>query len=107
MKAKISATIICKNEAHNIEVCLKSVSWCDEIVVIDSGSTDGTVELAKKITPKVIFNEWPGYVAQKNFALGEATGDWVIALDADERCTPELHAELIKQLESAEPTLAG
>jgi glycosyltransferase involved in cell wall biosynthesis len=107
MKAKVSATVICKNEAHNIEDCLKSVSWCDEIVVVDSGSTDATVELAKKHTPKVMFNEWKGYVAQKNFALGEATGDWVISLDADERCTPELHAEIVKELERADPSLAG
>jgi len=57
MKPKVSATVICKNEAHNIEDCLKSLSWCDEIVVVDSGSTDGTVDLAKKHTPKVIFNE--------------------------------------------------
>jgi glycosyltransferase involved in cell wall biosynthesis len=107
MKPKVSATVICKNEAHNIEDCLKSLSWCDEIVVVDSGSTDGTVELARKHTPKVIFNEWPGYVAQKNFALGEASGDWVVSLDADERCTPELHAEILKEIQNPDPNLAG
>ncbi len=106
MKPKISATVICKDEAHNIEDCLRSVSWCDEIVVVDSGSADGTVDLARKHTAKVIFNEWPGYVAQKNFALDQATGDWVICLDADERCTPELRAAVEKALETADG-LAG
>ncbi len=107
MKPKVSATIICKDEAHNIEDCLKSVAWCDEIVVVDSGSTDGTVDLARKFTPKVLFNAWPGYVAQKNFALDQATGDWVISLDADERCTPELQAALERELPQAPADLAG
>jgi len=102
MKPRISATIICKDEAHNIEDCLKSVSWCDEIVVIDSGSTDGTVDMARKFTSKVLFNAWPGYIAQKNFALDQATGDWILSLDADERCTPELEAEIQKQLPNAD-----
>ena len=106
MTPKISATIICKDEARNIEDCLKSVAWCDEVVVVDSGSTDGTVELAKKHTPKVIHNPWPGYVAQKNFALDQATGDWVISLDADERCTPELKTLLEAELPKADG-LAG
>jgi glycosyltransferase involved in cell wall biosynthesis len=107
MKPKVSATIICKNEAHNIDDCLRSVAWCDEIVVVDSGSTDDTVARAGKYTPKVIFHEWPGYIEQKNYALDQATGDWVISLDADERCTPELQAALGTQLESADPALAG
>jgi glycosyltransferase involved in cell wall biosynthesis len=94
MKPRFSASVICKNEEHNIEECLASVAWCDEIVVVDSGSTDRTVEAARKYTPHVIHNEWPGYVAQKNFALDRATGDWVICLDADERCTPELRAKI-------------
>jgi glycosyltransferase involved in cell wall biosynthesis len=106
MKPKVSATIICKNEAHNIDDCLRSVAWCDEIVVVDSGSTDDTVERAKKHTDKVIFNAWPGYVAQKNFALDQATGDWIISLDADERCTPELQAAVEKALPEADG-LAG
>lgn len=97
---KFSAVIICKNEEHNIEACLESVRWCDEIVVVDSGSTDRTVELAKKFTPKVIFHEWPGYVAQKNYALDQATGDWILSLDADERCTPELRDALKREAES-------
>ncbi|MBI2900369.1 MAG: glycosyltransferase family 2 protein [Planctomycetes bacterium] len=90
MKPRISATVICKNEEHNIEPCLRSVAWCDEIVVVDSGSTDRTLEIAKRFASRVISNPWPGYIAQKNFALDQATGDWILSLDADERCTPEL-----------------
>lgn len=106
MKPRISATIICKDEAHNIEECLRSVSWCDEIVVVDSGSADGTVELARKYTPRVLQNPWPGYVAQKNFALDQASGDWVLCLDADERCTPELRAAIELGVSEAD-SLAG
>ena len=97
MKQTISAAVICKNEERDIEACLESVSWCDEIVVVDSGSSDKTVELAQKHTDRVLHNDWPGYVAQKNFALEKTTGEWVLCLDADERCTPELR----KALESA------
>jgi glycosyltransferase involved in cell wall biosynthesis len=96
MKPKISATVICKDEEHNIEECLTSVSWCDEIIVVDSGSRDRTVEIAKKFTDRVVFHEWPGYIAQKNFALDQATGDWVLCIDADERCTPELKEAIEK-----------
>lgn len=92
MAPRISASIICRDEEPNIEDCLRSVAWCDEIVVVDSGSTDRTVEIARRFTPKVLVRPWPGYVAQKNFALEQTTGEWVICLDADERCTPELRA---------------
>ncbi len=98
MSPKISASIICRDEEHNIEECLRSVSWCGEIVVVDSGSADRTVELARKHTPHVVFHEWPGYVAQKNFALDRTTGDWVICLDADERCTPVLRAAIEREV---------
>lgn len=87
---KVTACIICKNEERNIRDCLESVKWADEIVVVDSGSTDRTVEIAKEYTPNVFFNEWRGYNAQREFAMAKATSDWVFCLDADERCTPEL-----------------
>ena len=106
MKPKISASIICKDEARNIEDCIRSVEWCDEVIVVDSGSTDGTVDLAKTLTSNVVFNEWPGYVAQKNFALERASGDWVFCLDADERCTPELREAVEKSVQEADG-LAG
>jgi glycosyltransferase involved in cell wall biosynthesis len=80
----VSVVVITKNEEANIERCLASVSWADEIVVLDSGSTDRTVELAKRHTPHVYVEAWHGFGAQKNLALARATGDWVLSLDADE-----------------------
>lgn len=91
---RISASIICCNEERNIEECLRSVAWCDEIVVVDSGSTDSTEKIAQIYTDRIIQRPWAGYVAQKNFALDQCRGDWVICLDADERCTPELRAAI-------------
>jgi glycosyltransferase involved in cell wall biosynthesis len=87
---KISATVVCGNEEANIEGCLESLRWCDELVVVDSLSTDRTPEIARRYTDRLIQRPWAGYVAQKQFALEQATGDWVLHLDADERCTPEL-----------------
>src|SRR5262245_7975826 len=90
----ISAVVICGNEEANLGDCLESVKWCDEIVVVDSMSADRTPEIARRYTQKVIQRPWPGYVAQKNFALEQATGDWILSIDADERCTPELQARI-------------
>jgi len=101
-RPRISAVVICGNEEANIGDCLESVKWCDEIVVVDSMSADRTPEIARKYTPKVIQRPWPGYVAQKNFALEQATCDWVFSLDADERCTPELKSGLERALESTD-----
>lgn len=96
--AKLSVIIITKNEAHNIRACLESVNWADEIIVVDSGSNDGTPDVCRKLGAKVYTHDWPGYGAQKNRALGYASGDWVLSLDADERVTPELHAQLIRAM---------
>jgi glycosyltransferase involved in cell wall biosynthesis len=93
-RPRVSAVVICGNEEHNIGDCLESVAWCDEVVVVDSMSTDRTPEIARRFTERLIRRPWPGYVAQKNFALEQATGDWVLSLDADERCTPELRARI-------------
>lgn len=92
---KISVIIITKNESKNIKDCLESVKWADEIIVVDSGSTDNTVEIAKRYTDIVIFNEWKGYAAQKLFALQQATNEWILSLDADERVTEELKNEIL------------
>lgn len=90
----LSIIIITKNEAANIRACLESVAWADEIIVVDSGSTDDTVAICKELGAQVHIHDWPGFGAQKNRALGYATGDWVFSIDADERVTPELRIEL-------------
>lgn len=90
----LSVVIITKNEAANIRACLESVAWADEIIVVDSGSTDDTATIAREFTPQVYVHDWPGFGFQKNRALGYATKDWVLSLDADERATLELRAEI-------------
>jgi glycosyltransferase involved in cell wall biosynthesis len=92
---KISVTVITKNEEKNVSECLKSVAWADEIIVVDSESTDRTVELAKQFTEKIFIRKWGGYVPQKRYALSLASNEWVLSLDADERITTELKDEII------------
>ncbi len=91
---KLSVTVIAKNEAADLEAALASVAWADEIVVVDSQSTDDTVAIARKHTDRVVIREWPGYIDQKNYAASLASHDWILSLDADERVTPELAAEI-------------
>jgi len=93
---KISVIVITKNEEKNIFDCLKSVEWADEIIVVDSESTDKTIELAKKFTKKIIIRKWEGYVPQKKYALGLASNEWILSLDADERVTTELKDEILE-----------
>ncbi len=93
---KLSACVITLNEAANIERCLKSLSFADEIVVVDSGSADDTVALAKKFTPLVYHHAWEGFSAQRNYAVDRCTHDWVFVLDADEVVTPECAAEIAR-----------
>jgi glycosyltransferase involved in cell wall biosynthesis len=97
-RATISAFIICCNEERNIERCLNGISWCDEIVVVDSGSTDRTLEIAKGFTSKIHQRPWPGYVAQKQFALAQCTSEWVLNVDADEVVSPELREQILAAL---------
>jgi glycosyltransferase involved in cell wall biosynthesis len=91
---KVSVTIITRNEAADIGAALQSVAWADEIVVVDSGSTDATRDIARRHTPHVVEREWPGYIAQKNYAASIASHDWILSLDADERVTPALAREI-------------
>src|SRR5262249_52034398 len=84
MSAGLSVVLIVKDEAARLEACLASVAWADEIVVVDSGSTDGTVAIARRFTGKVVSAEWSGFGALKNKALDLATRDWILSLDADE-----------------------
>jgi glycosyltransferase involved in cell wall biosynthesis len=96
---KVSVVVITLNEASHIDDALASVAWADEIVVVDSGSTDNTVQLAERHTDRVTSHAWPGYGAQKDHATSLASHDWVLSLDADERVTPELAAEITARLD--------
>jgi len=98
--------MITLNEAANIEACLASVAWADERLVIDSGSTDGTTDLARKNGARVIDRAFSGYSAQKNFAAEAATHDWILSVDADERVSPAL-ADQIRQRLETDPRSAG
>jgi glycosyltransferase involved in cell wall biosynthesis len=93
-KPPISVTIISCNEEQRIGRAIESVRWADEVVVVDSGSTDRTVEVAKNLGARVIERPWPGYGQQKNFAQSEAKHDWILSLDADEVVSPELAREI-------------
>lgn len=104
MQPRISVILITKNEALNLRACLESVSWADEIVVVDSGSTDDTVAIAREFTDQVYLHDWPGFGPQKNRALAYASGDWVFSIDADERVTPELRDEIRQTIRSATAT---
>jgi glycosyltransferase involved in cell wall biosynthesis len=87
---RLSAIVITRDEAANIGDCLDSVAFCDERIVVDCGSSDATVDIAKAKGARVAFHEWRGFGPQKNYALSLATGEWVLSIDADERATPKL-----------------
>lgn len=91
---KLSATVITYNEEPRIARCLESLRWADEIVVVDSGSTDGTVEVCRGYTDCIFRRPWDGYGAQKNFSSARASHDWVLNLDADEEVSPALREEI-------------
>ena len=98
----LSVILITKNEAKHIAACLDSVSFADELIVVDSGSTDGTIDIARSKGAKVfVFDDWPGFGPQKNRALDLATQPWVLSIDADERVTPALQNEIIQTIEHA------
>jgi tRNA A-37 threonylcarbamoyl transferase component Bud32 len=103
----VTCTIVCQDEEENIERCLETVAWCDEIVIVDGGSRDRTVEVARRFTDRILTNAWPGYRAQKAFALAAARQDWVLNVDADERVTPELGAEIADALARVPPNVDG
>ena len=103
---RLSVTVITRNEAADLADALASVAWVDEIVVVDSHSTDDTVAIARRFTNRVVVRDWPGYIAQKNYASSLAAHDWILSLDADERVTPELANEIQSRLAAA-PQEAG
>jgi len=92
---RLSAIVITKNEARNIADCLDTLAFCDERIVVDSGSTDDTVRLAEAQGARVVSHRWQGFGAQKNFALMLAGGDWVLSIDADERVSPALARQIL------------
>ncbi len=94
---RVTGCVITHDEARNIERCLRSMSFCDELLVVDSRSTDGTRELAAALGARVIDRDWPGFRSQREFAIGAARHDWILFLDADEELAPE-GAALIRGL---------
>lgn len=102
----ITATIITFNEADNIRAACESVAWTDEILVVDSESTDATREIALDCGARVINRAWPGFAAQKQFAADEASHTWILSLDADERVTDELRESITKLKQADEGILA-
>jgi len=97
-RATVSACIVTFNEEENIEDCLKSVSWADEIIVVDSFSSDATLDIARRYTDRIYQREWRGINDQRNFAASKATCDWILSIDADERVTPYLREEIEREL---------
>ena len=91
---KVSVVVITHNEEENLHRCLKSLDWADEIILVDAESEDRTVQIAKEYTDKVYIHPWGGFVEQRNWALKQATHQWVLFLDADEVVSPQLRGEL-------------
>jgi glycosyltransferase involved in cell wall biosynthesis len=102
---RLTVTVITWNEEERLRRCLDSVAWADELVVVDAGSEDKTVQIARSFTDHVVVRPWDGFAPQKNFALTRATGDWILSLDADEEVSPELAEEIRRVI--AAPTADG
>ncbi|MCK5574109.1 MAG: glycosyltransferase family 2 protein [Bacteroidetes bacterium] len=105
--ASLSVVTLTLNEERNIADCLESARWANEIIVVDSGSTDRTLEIARKYTDKIVEVEWTGYGAARNVGILRATGDWILWLDADERVSPELADEIKAILRQPDPDISG
>ncbi len=103
----ISVVVIALNEADRIGHLLRSAAFADEVVVVDSGSTDGTVQLCESAGARVIHRAWEGYAAQKQFAMQQAKGQWILNLDADEFLSAELALEIQKAIRQAPPSVAA
>jgi glycosyltransferase involved in cell wall biosynthesis len=100
-RSTLTVTLVTLNEEDRLRTCLETVGFADEIVVVDAGSSDKTVELARSFTDHVFIRAWEGFAGQKNWALKQAHGDWILALDADEEVSPELGDEIRRVLGSA------
>jgi (heptosyl)LPS beta-1,4-glucosyltransferase len=106
-RATVAAVVIAKNEERNIRACLDSLTWVDELIVVDAESTDRTVELARSYSPRIFVRPWPGYGVQKNFAMEQATADWILIVDADERVSDELREEILALLKTPDAVAYG
>ena len=102
-KPFLSVCIVAGNEEDNIRRCLESVSWADEIVVVDSFSTDRTAEIAREFTDRVFHHRWVGYIGQKAIARNLARGEWILFVDADEAVSPALRDEILATLRRGVP----
>jgi glycosyltransferase involved in cell wall biosynthesis len=100
MQRKLTVIVPTYNEEQNIEQCLESIKWADEIFVVDSFSKDKTIEIASKFTKKIIQHEYINSATQKNWAIPQSSNEWLMIVDSDERVTPELKDEIIKILSS-------
>jgi len=100
MHARLSAVLITRNVASRLEACLKSCAFAAEIVVVDSGSTDATLDIARRFNAKVVHQDWLGFGRQKQFAVSQASHDWVLCVDTDERVSDALRASILKELEA-------
>lgn len=99
----VSVVIVTKNEEANIGRCLESVKWADETIVVDSGSTDRTLEICKGFSCRLIHNDWPGDGEQKNYGISLASGEWILVVDADEEVSSELQNEISDVIRSNSP----
>lgn len=106
-KPKISIAIIAKNEVDRVGRLLKSAEFADQIVVVDSGSTDNTQALCEQMGAKVVFNKWPGYAAQKQFAMDYTTSEWILSLDADEEISGPLAEEIQQAIKNVGPEVSA
>jgi len=106
-RPSISVSVITFNEEDNLRACLDSVTWADDIVVVDSFSTDATLDIAREFTDRIHQRAWNGINEQRQFALEQCRGDWVLCLDADERVTPELRDEILAVFDRGNPDCNG
>jgi (heptosyl)LPS beta-1,4-glucosyltransferase len=99
----VACIVITKNEEANIQDCLKSAQWANELIAVDAESRDKTVELARACEATVFVRPWPGFGLQKNFGMGQASSDWILILDADERVTEDLRGGVRTRIERWKP----
>ncbi len=106
-RPSVSATVLTLNNASTLEMCLRSIQWVEEIIVVDSFSTDQTLEMASRYTEKIFQRKWPGFIKQRNFAKEQAKGEWILWVDADEVVPPELRQEMEQALLQDHAQLQG